>query len=285
MAVRPKTLPAAAAPILIGTSMAYSDAGFHAGAALACFLTVLLLQIGTNFCNDYCDFLKGADNENRVGPTRVTQAGFVSPRVIGWATVITFALAFLVGLYLINRSGWPMAVIMLTGIACGVFYTAGPLPLGYLGLGDVFVLIFFGPVAVAGTHFAQTDFWSIDAVLIGLASGFLAVGILVMNNLRDMHNDATAGKRTLAVRFGVRFSQFQYALCLLLPLLLVIGVVVIRQAYWGALIVTFLFFPMSGAIRTVFQYRESKELIPMLGRTASLLLLFSILFALGWGLS
>lgn len=285
MAARPKTLPAAAAPILIGTAMAYADAGFHAGAALACFLTVLLLQIGTNFCNDYCDFMKGTDNENRVGPTRVTQAGFASPRAVGWATVIAFSLAFLVGLYLIQRSGWPMAVIMLAGIACGVFYTAGPLPLGYLGLGDVFVLIFFGPVAVAGTHFAQTGFWSVDAAVIGLAPGLLAVGILVMNNLRDIENDATAGKRTLAVRYGVRFSQFQYAFCLLVPLLIVIGVTLFRQAHWGSLVVAALLFPMSASIRKVYSYRQSEELIPMLGRTASLLLMFSILFSLGWGLS
>ena len=178
-----------------------------------------------------------------------------------------------------------MAVIMLLGIACGVLYTAGPKPLAYLGLGDVFVLIFFGPVAVAGTHFAQTNVWSPDATLVGLAPGLLAVGILVMNNLRDLENDREAGKRTVAVRFGVKLSQYQYAVCLQLPLFLVAGLIAFRQAHWGGLMTLAAGVPVLHALRTVFQYRQPEELIPMLGRTAGLLLIFSILFSLGWVLS
>ena len=285
MAARPKTLWATVAPILIGTVMAASDGGFHAGAAGACFVVVLLLQIGTNFCNDYCDFKKGTDNDSRIGPTRVTQAGLLTPKAIGWATVLTFALALLLSFYLINRSGMPLLTIILAGIACGVLYTAGPFPLGYLGLGDLVVFVFFGPVAVAGTHFVQSGIWSLDAAVIGVAPGLLAVAILVMNNLRDMRNDASVGKRTLAVRYGVRFSQIQYALCLYLPLILVIAVVFLRQAHWGALAVILMLPLIMQSVKTVFEYRQAEELIPMLGKTARLLLVFSVVLSLGWGLS
>lgn len=285
MAARPKTLPASAAPILVGTAMAYADGGFHAASAAACFLTVLLLQIGTNFCNDYCDFQKGTDNEMRVGPTRVTQAGFVSPRVMGLAAAFMFAVAFLVSLYLIHRSGWAVAIIILSGIACGIFYTAGPFPLAYLGLGDVFVFIFFGPVAVAGTYLTQAGSWSIEALVMGVAPGLLAAGILVMNNLRDIENDAAAGKQTLAVRFGIGFSQRQYAFCLLVPLLLVASAVFYQQAHWGGLVVLVLSVPIFKAIKKVYQYQQPEELIPMLGETAGFLLKFSVLFSLGWSFS
>jgi len=285
LAARPKTLWAAVAPILMGTVMAYADGGGHAGAALVCLVTVLLLQIGTNFCNDYCDFRKGTDNEHRIGPVRVTQAGLLSPRAVGVAAAGTFGLAFICSLFLIQRAGSPLLWIILAGIACGVLYTAGPKPLAYLGLGDVVVVAFFGPIAVAGTHYTQTGTWSLDAGVIGLAPGLLAVGILVMNNLRDIQNDSVAGKNTLAVRFGVRFSQIQYALCVLLPLVIVAGVVFIRQAHWGALAVLVLLVPMLTALKTVFTYSHEEELIPMLGATARLLLLFSLVFSLGWGLS
>jgi 1,4-dihydroxy-2-naphthoate octaprenyltransferase len=148
MAARPKTLPAGAAPVVIGTAMAWADGGLHVVSALCALLGSLLIQIGTNFANDYFDGSRGTDAADRLGPTRVTQAGLVSPKAMSLATALTFLLACVPGLYLVWRGGWPFIVIGLLSILCGILYTAGPYPLGYLGLGDLFVLIFFGPVAV-----------------------------------------------------------------------------------------------------------------------------------------
>ncbi|MBD3404139.1 1,4-dihydroxy-2-naphthoate octaprenyltransferase, partial [candidate division GN15 bacterium] len=144
LAARPKTLPAAVAPVLIGTAMAYTDYGFHALSALAAMLGALLIQIGTNFANDYADFVKGTDTSERLGPMRVTQAGLVSSAAIRNATVVVFGLAFLIGMYLVYRGGWPIAIIGLLSILFGVLYTSGPFPLAYIGIADLFVLIFFG---------------------------------------------------------------------------------------------------------------------------------------------
>ena len=222
-AARPRTLPAAVAPVIAASALAWQDGVFVAPAAVACLLFALLVQIGTNFANDYFDFVKGADTAERVGPRRAVAAGLVAPATMRRATIWVFALAFLVGLTLLPYGGWRLLVIGLLSIACGVLYTGGPFPLAYHGLGDVFVFVFFGLVAVGATYFVQAGTVSVDAWLIGSAMGALSTAILVVNNYRDIATDRKAGKRTLAVRLGPRWTQVQFALLHLLTVAVIAG--------------------------------------------------------------
>lgn len=279
-AARPKTLGAAIAPVLIGSAMAYADHRFHAGAAIAAMLAAISIQIGTNFCNDYCDFKKGADKE-RIGPVRATQAGLVTPQVMKLATLLAFSFSALCCLYLSVRGGWPIVVIGVASILSGIAYTAGPKPLAYVGLGDLFVLVFFGPVAVAGTYFVQTLEFSRAAVLAGISPGLLAVGILVVNNLRDIDGDARAGKRTLAVRFGAGFARVEYSLCVLGGCLLSPFVIVMLMG-WKATCAAAAcaVFSSLPPLRKVWS-EQGAALNPALGATAKVLLLYSVMFSVG----
>jgi len=281
-AARPKTLWAAFAPVLIGTAMAYADGVFHAGAALAALFGALLIQIGTNFCNDYADFKKGADTAERQGPLRVTQAGLIAPRTMLAATVGVYALACLASAYLVIRCGWPLLGVGALSIAAGIGYTAGPAPFGYRGWGDAFVLVFFGPVAVAGTYYVQALHLSMTPVVAGLAPGFLAVAILVVNNLRDVDGDARAGKRTLAVRFGRTFVRGEYLFCLLAAACVPAGLFAQTGRHpWSLL--AMLIAPIAlPAVRKVFGGTTGDVLNPMLAYTARLLLLYSVLFSISW---
>lgn len=224
LAARPKTLPAAAAPVIAGTAVAFWEGVFSPGPALAALLGALLIQIGTNFANDVFDYKKGADTHERLGPVRVTQAGLLKPEQVMTGMWITFGLAVLVGVYLLAVAGWPVVWIGLFSILAGIAYTGGPFPLGYNGLGDIFVFIFFGLVAVCGTYFVQAGTVSAGAVWAAIPMGLLATAILVVNNLRDVETDAKAGKRTLVVRFGVNGARIEYDLlvggALLCPLLM-----------------------------------------------------------------
>lgn len=215
LAARPKTLPAASAPVLVGTAAAISEGVFNLWPALAALAGALLIQIGTNFANDVFDFKKGADTTERLGPIRVTQAGLLSPRQVMLGMWITFGLATAAGLYLVSVGGWPVVVIGLLSIVSGIAYTGGPFPLGYHGLGDLFVFIFFGLVAVCGTYYVQALTVSAAAIWTSVPIGLLATAILVVNNLRDIETDRAAGKKTLAVRFGARGAQIEYLLLLI----------------------------------------------------------------------
>jgi 1,4-dihydroxy-2-naphthoate octaprenyltransferase len=210
-ATRPRTLPAAIAPVLVGSALAWREGAFKAPAALACLGFALLVQIGANFANDYYDFMKGADTAERVGPRRAVASGLVAPAVMRVAMWFVFALAFAVGLTLLRYGGWPLLVVGVMSIVCGVAYTGGPFPLGYHGLGDVFVFIFFGLVAVGVTFFVQTGHIGAEALSAGAAIGALAANILLVNNYRDAETDAKAGKRTLVVRWGKSFARTQFA--------------------------------------------------------------------------
>lgn len=284
-AARPKTLWAAFAPVLMGTALAIGDAGFHAPSAAAALAFAFLIQVGTNFCNDYCDFQKGADTEDRQGPLRVTQAGLIAPRAVLAATILTYALALAVSGYLVWRGGWPLIWIGVASVLSGAWYTAGPVPMGYLGLGDLFVLVFFGPVAVAGTYYVQTLVLHPLPVVAGLAPGLLSVAILAVNNQRDIEQDARAGKRTLAVRFGASFTRAEYLLCLIAALAIPVGLVLATGDHPGALLVLLLVPIALPAARTMLTRTDGTALNPLLGRTAQLLLLYSILFSLGWVLT
>ena len=282
LAIRPKTLWAAVAPVLMGAAMASADGKSHWLSAAAALLGAMLIQIGTNFANDYFDYLHGADTNERLGPTRATQAGLVKPETMKKAFILTFVLAFLIGLYLIWRGGWPILAVGLLSILFGVLYTGGPYPLGYNGLGDIFVLIFFGPVAVGGTYYVQALQINSIVLLAGLAPGLISVALLTVNNLRDINTDRKSGKRTLAVRFGTTFARLEYLSCLLIACLLPIALSVLNGGnYYSMITIGVLLFAIP-AIRTVFRESGSPVLNETLARTGKMLLLYSILFSIGW---
>lgn len=282
MACRPKTLPAAVSPVILGTAMAIGDGGFHLKSAALCFLGALVIQIGTNLANDYYDFKKGTDTKERVGPVRVTQAGLIAPGTVKIAYFLAFGVALVIAFQLSLRGGWPLLAIGVASIASGILYTAGPRPLGYNGLGEVFAFIFFGPVAVGGTYYIQTLEINPAVLLAGVAPGLISAAILVVNNLRDIETDRKANKRSLAVRFGVEFSQAQYFLMLctaaFMPMIIFL---VIRERAEIFFASGFMFFTTT-ALRAVFKNTDGPSLNRALADTGLLLLLYSLLFSFGW---
>lgn len=211
LAARPKTLPAAVIPVLVGGSLAGRHDSFALLPFSLCLGFALLVQIATNYANDYLDFRKGADRPDRIGPTRAVAAGLISAEHMRRATFITLGLAFVVGMGLVPFGGWWLIVVGAASLICAVGYTADPIALGYRGLGDLFVILFFGLIAVQMTAYVQTGFFPGDGWLIGLGLGLVINNLLVVNNHRDRDSDARAGKLTLTVRLGARFSEIQYA--------------------------------------------------------------------------
>ncbi len=209
-AVRPKTLAAGVVPVAVGSALAAQVDSFVLLPALAALMGAVLLQIGSNLANDVFDFLNGADDENRLGPARATQRGWLSTKQMLIGTGVVFAAALLVGSYLVTVGGWPIVAIGVAGIICAVAYTGGPIPLGYRGLGDPLVFVFFGPVAVLGTYYVQVGDLSVIAAWTSASVGLLSTAILVVNNLRDRHTDEQAGKRTLAVRMGATGARGEH---------------------------------------------------------------------------
>ena len=214
LASRPKTLLAGLSPVAIGAALALHDRQFHFWPMAIALLCAISVQIGTNFCNDYCDFFQGADTDDRKGPTRAVQSGLISPRAMLIATIAMFTITGLAAFGLYLRAGWPFLLLGALSILFGVLYTAGRYSLAYLGIADPFVLFFFGPVAVAGTYYVQALQLDTSTIIAGLGPGLIATGLLVVNNLRDIDEDRVANKRTLAVRFGARFSRYQYTICI-----------------------------------------------------------------------
>jgi 1,4-dihydroxy-2-naphthoate polyprenyltransferase len=211
MAARPRTLPAAIAPVLVGTALAGFAHVFHPLRFLAALLGALFIQVGTNLSNDYSDARRGADAEDRLGPVRVTAGGLVPPRQVLIATYVSFGLAVLFGVYLIAVAGWELLLVGAASILAGIAYTGGPRPYGYEGLGEVFVFLFFGVVAVVGSFFVQVTALHWPAFALAVPVGLLAAGILVVNNVRDIDSDRRAGKRTLAVKLGRERTRALYA--------------------------------------------------------------------------
>ena len=281
LAARPKTLPAAAAPVFVGTAVALSDGVFRLGPALAALLGALLIQIGTNFANDVFDFKKGADTTERLGPLRVTQAGLLKPGQVMLGMWLTFGLATLVGVYLVIVGGWPIVVIGLLSIVSGIAYTGGPYPLGYNGLGDIFVFLFFGLIAVCGTYYVQAGTLSAAVIWASIPVGLLATAILVVNNLRDIETDRAAGKRTLAVRFGAGGAQIEYLLMLAgsyaVPLFMwLLGI----SSAW--VLLTWLSLPLVRPLVQQIMNQTGRPLNQALAGTARLELVFSLLFSVGF---
>ncbi len=280
LAARPKTLPAAAAPVLVGTAIAWQARGFAIGPAVAALAGALLLQIGSNFANDVYDYEKGADTDDRLGPLRVTQAGLLTAREMKRGMWAVFGLAMLVGVYLVLVAGWPVVAIGLASIAAAIAYTGGPLPFGYRGLGDLFVLLFFGFVAVCGTAFVQMGEIPTAAWPAGLMEGCLATAILVVNNVRDHETDRLAGKRTVPAVFGRPVGVAEYGV-LLVGAYAVAWWMVWRRYVSAWSLLVFLTFPIAVVLIVHLRKYRGPVLNRTLSRTAKLLFVFSVLFSAG----
>ncbi len=284
LAARVRTLPAAAAPVVVGTGAAIGTGQFRLFPALAALVGALLLQIGANFANDLFDFLRGADTAERVGPLRVTQAGLLTPRQVRAGMGAVFGAAAVIGVYLIVVGGWPVALIGLTAILAAIAYTGGPFPLGYHGLGELFVFLFFGLAAVGGTYEVQAGTVHPVAWWAAAPIGLLAVAIIVVNNLRDIATDRAAGKRTLAVRLGERWTRAEYIALLAIaylipPLMWVTG---IAASAWVLLALFSL--PLAPPLIRRLLRERGRALNGVLAGTARLELVYGLLFALGLAL-
>jgi 1,4-dihydroxy-2-naphthoate octaprenyltransferase len=279
MAARLRTLPAAIAPVLVGTSLAGQEGTFRAGAFVAALLGAIFIQVGTNLSNDYSDARRGADTEDRLGPVRVTAGGLVPPRQVLIATYVTFGLAVLCGAYLVYVAGPALLAIGAASILAGVLYTGGPRPYGYEGLGEVFVFLFFGIVAVTGSYFVQVETLEWEAFALAVPVGLLAAAILVVNNVRDIDTDRRAGKRTLAVRLGRRNARTLYSVMLLVAYVAVIPVV-FPLSPW--ILLPWLTLPLAARLaRTVRAHVDGPTLNAALARTGMLQLLFCVLLSAG----
>lgn len=284
LAARPATLPAAIVPVLVGTAAVIVPHGIRILPFLAALLASILIQVGTNLANDYFDFRKGADTAERLGPVRVTQAGLASANETLAATGIAFALATLCGTYLTFIGGWPILAIGALSILSGVAYTGGPWPLGYNGLGDIFVFLFFGLIAVVGSAYVQIGGIDPVAAVAAIPIGCTVTAILVVNNLRDTDTDRTAGKRTLSVRFGRRFARVEYAALVLGAYLfppLLFGLGAIERPLW----LPYLSLPLAiGLVRVVARSNDGRTLNLALKRTGQLHLFFGgfLALALAW---
>ena len=279
-AIRPRTLPAAAAGVVMGSALAWRDGSFRLDAALACLFAALLLQIGSNLANDVFDFERGTDTAERLGPVRVTQAGLLTPSQVKRGLLIVFVLAGLFGLYPAWLGGWPILLIGAAAILAAIAYTGGPFPLGYHGLGDLFVFIFFGLASVAGTYYVQAGDISAAAWWMTIPPGSIVTAILVVNNLRDLENDRKAGKRTLAVILGERATKIEYGICmivayLILPLAIWLGIVPESS------LTAWLSLPLAIRATHIVFTRQGRPLNAALAATGQTALLFSLLFWAG----
>ncbi|HTU31398.1 MAG TPA: 1,4-dihydroxy-2-naphthoate polyprenyltransferase [Solirubrobacteraceae bacterium] len=281
MAARLRTLPAAIAPVLVGTALAGFQHIDHPLRLIAALLGAIFIQVGTNLSNDYSDARRGADAEDRLGPVRVTAGGLVPPRQVLIATYVSFGLAILAGIYLIVVAGWLLLVIGVASIIAGVLYTGGPRPYGYEGLGEVFVFLFFGVVAVAGSYFVQVRHLDWEAFALSVPVGLLASAILVVNNVRDIDSDRRAGKRTLAVRLGRERTRVMFAVMLGLAFVLALVTWVCGPlGPWVAL--CWLAAPLAfSLVRTVATHTDGPTLNGALARSGMLQLVFCVLLSAG----
>ena len=283
LAIRPATLTASAAPVLVGTGAAWSDGVFAPGPALAALVGASLLQVGANFANDVFDFERGADNADRLGPQRATQQGWISAAQMKRAMWLAFAGALVTGVYLTAVAGWPVMALGLLSIAAAYLYTGGPKPYGYLGLGDLSVFVFFGPGAVAGSYFVQAHTVSPLVLWASVPIGALATAILVVNNLRDIETDARAGKLTLAVRLGERATRNYYQLLLAMAYA-VPPIVWFRSLSDAWVMLPWLSLPLALRLASRMRHERGLALNGCLVQTARLEVVFGLLFAVGLAL-
>ncbi|WP_424004582.1 1,4-dihydroxy-2-naphthoate polyprenyltransferase [Haloarcula salina] len=297
MAARPQTLPAGAAPVIVGMGLAVHAGVFAPLPAVAALVGALLIQVGTNFANDYYDAVNGADTDEREGFTRVTAGGLIDASEVKRAMVLTYALAVVVGVYLVAVGGLPIVVVGLSGIAAGVLYTGGPFPYGYRGLGDLFVFVYFGLVAVTGTYYVQAAATAagvgtfpttlpagtvtLDAVTASLPAAGLSTAILVVNNVRDRETDMAAGKKTLAVYLGYAWSRVEF-LAMVGMAYVVPTIFALDGTYGLPALAPLLSLPLAASVsKTVLEHTDGEALNPALERVGQTLFVHSVLFALG----
>ncbi len=279
---RPKTLIATLSPVSVGAVVAWSCGRLCLSILAVTLCCALLIQVGTNLANDYLDWVKGADSPDRQGPRRLAQSGLISVIALKRATLLCFGVGALLSLYLTWVGGWEIALLAALSITCGFLYTGGPYPLGYLGLGDGVVFLFFGPLATAGTAYLQLGTWSLTAALAGIAPGLLSTALLTANNLRDETSDRRAGKKTIPVRFGQKAGKIEYGACLIGAGLLPFFFVAARYASWPLVLTSSFLFSARVVAKTLLGpsfYQEAGRLLP---ETSKLLWLYTLFFGCLW---
>ncbi|HEX4735284.1 MAG TPA: 1,4-dihydroxy-2-naphthoate polyprenyltransferase [Thermoleophilaceae bacterium] len=282
VAARPRTLPAAVAPVLVGTSLAIGEGTFRPVAFACALIGSIFIQIGTNLSNDYSDARRGADTEDRLGPVRVTAGGLMPPRTVLIGTYVAFGIAVLAGVYLIAIAGWELLLVGAASILAGVLYTGGPRPYGYEGLGEVFVFLFFGVVAVVGSYFVQTEDLRWEAFALSVPVGLLAAAILLVNNIRDADTDRRAGKKTLAVRLGREGARRLFVASIAIAYLMVPVVAIFGRDISPLVLLALLSLPLAiPLIRVVRERTDGPSLNEALARTGMLLAVFSLLLSIG----
>jgi 1,4-dihydroxy-2-naphthoate octaprenyltransferase len=280
-AVRPRTLPAAVAPVLVGTSLAITSDQFRALPFVAALVVSLFMQIGTNLANDYSDARRGADTEDRLGPVRVTAGGLMPPQRVLTGTYVAFGIAMAAGLYLAAVAGWGLLIVGVASVAAGVLYTGGPRPYGYAGLGEVFVFLFFGVVAVVGSFYVQAEDLPWEAFALSVPVGLLAAAILVVNNVRDVDTDRRAGKKTLAVKLGRERARLLFLSMLVIAYLSTIVIPLAGGLAWW-LVLPVLSIPLALPLwETVSTRTDGPSLNGALAETGRLLGVFSLLLSAG----
>lgn len=281
LAIRPATLAASVAPVLAGTAVAVHEGGARPWAGVAALVIALAMQVGVNLANDYSDFVRGADSPQRIGPLRAASSGVVAPEHVKWAAIAAFGIAGVIGLVLSLATDWRLLLVGAACLLAGWLYTGGPRPYGYLGLGELFVFVFFGLVATVGTAYVEELRVTPLAVLAGCGVGFIATAILILNNLRDIDTDAAAGKRTLATRIGRRPTLF--LLLVVVCAAFAVPIVILATRLAGVTIMLMHFgIPVAAVpVRTAFASRGGPELIGALKRMAAVELVYALLMTLG----
>lgn len=281
-AARPKTLFIGASPILIAAAMALKEGSLHISTLFWTLLGALLIQIGTNYSNDYFDFLKGADTASRKGSKKVLQQGLTTPQAMKRAFILCFSGAALCSILLAQRGGSFLLLVGALCIALSILYTAPPLPLAYLGLGDLFVLVFYGPVATLCSYYLHTLHFSYEVLIASFAPGLLGVCVLNLNNLRDHDEDKAVSKNTLIVRFGALFGKLHYLAALLLCFCIPVILVFLTRSHYASLLASASLFATFPAIKTTFTYQKPDQLMSAFVQTARIVPIYTSLFSLGW---
>ncbi|WP_025820000.1 1,4-dihydroxy-2-naphthoate polyprenyltransferase [Shewanella marina] len=282
LAIRPRTLPAAIGPLLVGNMLAIANEKFSWLIAITSMLCAVLLQIAVNLANDYFDFKNGIDTEERLGPTRVTQSGMIAPEKVRNGMILSLVLAVLVGFYLISHGGWPIAILAVATVLGALGYSGGPYPMASHGLGEIAAFVFFGLVAVVGSYYLQAATTDIDAWLLGSAIGFFNAAIMLVNNTRDIATDTKAGKKTLAVRIGEPQAKMLYQAFVYLPYVLLIGGFLMGVLPGAPVLLAGLSLLIARKLAVLFSEQSGQALNPILGQTAKLTMIFSLLFSVGW---
>jgi 1,4-dihydroxy-2-naphthoate octaprenyltransferase len=279
-ATRPKTLLAALCPVLVGTALAARDGSFDLLPAAICLFFAILVQVGTNFANDYLDGIKGTDTDARLGPRRSVASGLIAPSRMRLAAVAVLVVAFLLGLSLIPFGGWWLLMVGVSSVLCAWLYTGGPYPLAYNGLGDVFVVIFFGLIAVNCTYYVQVRGFSQESLLLGLSCGLVINNLLVVNNYRDVEEDRQAGKRTLVVLLGRPFAQGQFLVSLALGAAVLLGIA-IESGGWWVLLGALALIPGFSTGLVLHRMKTASEFALALKKSAMVVALYGALVSIG----